>query len=292
MLPNVWLRHAAGAKNGPMSLSAAVVDHNWKLLLNECLPWAMSTKIYYAKHTMDYSPWDMPSALHLFQVVAATLAFVVALSGIALFFVRSIDRKSRTLGVVGAINFPITLSAFLSSLMVMDHFSMRYLAVLTLTMPFAALPLAKWFESRNRPREFAALFTPWVFASAIGGWVGYGPFVRGVVPVAEMPKIDDDLALIAQMNDRGVRHAVADYWTSYRLTLLSKEALIVMPLHEAQDRYRPYRDQMERAGRFAYIFDPERSFENAEETMADFERRYTTSERITIGALRILVVTR
>lgn len=292
MLPNLWLRHAAAAKNGPMTLSTDVVGHNFRLLVDECLPWAMSTKIYFAKHTMDYSPWEMPAWLHPIQVAAAALAFAVALSGIALFFAPSLERRSRNLGVVGAICFPITLSAFLGSLMVMDHFSMRYLAVLTLTMPFAALPLAKRFESRASMRGFALLFMPWVVASAIGGWVGYGPFVHGLAPVNGMPTLKDDIALIEAMKGQGVRFALADYWASYRLTFLSKEELVVVPLHEGQDRYRPYRDQLERAAKVAYVFDPERSFENRDEALANFRKRYRSVEQLSIGALTVLVMER
>ena len=161
-----------------------------------------------------------------------------------------------------------------------------------LAILFAALPLAKRFESRASMRGFALLFMPWVVASAIGGWVGYGPFVHGLAPVNGMPTLKDDIALIEAMKGQGVRFALADYWASYRLTFLSKEELVVVPLHEGQDRYRPYRDQLERAAKVAYVFDPERSFENRDEALANFRKRYRSVEQLSIGALTVLVMER
>ncbi len=292
LLPNLWLRHASGAKNGPMTLSMSVIDHNWKLLVEECLPWALSTKVYFARHTMDYLPWETGAALHGFQLVAAALMFLVAVSGLLFVGSKAIDWPARAVGFAGASIYPVAIAAFLVSVMVMDHFSMRYLAVLTLLTPFAALPLAKRLVTEKRTALFLILFVPSLISSAIGGWVGYGPFVRGIVPVTEMPKIKDDRALFRELGARGIRFATADYWTSYRLTLLSAEELIVVPLHEAQDRYPRYREQMSHAPSFAYIFDPERSFENPDETAQSFRARFTNVERMSVGALTVFVVTR
>ena len=292
LLPNMWLRHASGAKNGPMTLTTNVVEHNAKLLLNECLPWAMSTKVYFARHTMDYLPWEPGALVHALQVGAAVLLVGAALSGLVLIFIKRIDWPTRALGFSGSAIFPTAIGAFLLSVMVMDHFSMRYLAVLTLLTPFAVLPLAKLAIAQKRSALFLVLFVPSLVTSAVGGWVGYGPFVRGVLPVLEMPKIKDDRALFQALRARGIRFATADYWTSYRLTLLSNEELIVVPLHEAQDRYAPYRAEMANAPSFAYVFDPERSFENLDETAQSFGARFSHVERMSVGALTVFVITR
>ena len=36
------------------------VGHHFDLLVRECLPWALSYKVYFARHGMDYQPWDPP----------------------------------------------------------------------------------------------------------------------------------------------------------------------------------------------------------------------------------------
>ncbi len=63
------------------------------------------------------------------------------------------------------------------------------------------------------------------------------------------------------LEDRGVHAAIADYWVSYRLTFLYEEAVVVVPIHEREDRYRTYRDRYRAASRSAYVFDPKRSRE-------------------------------
>ena len=54
----------------------------------------------------------------------------------------------------------------------------------------------------------------------------------------------------------GVRYAAAQYWLAYRLTFLFDEDPVVVPLAEADDRYRPYRDGFEAAPVVAYVFHP------------------------------------
>src|SRR5262249_14498238 len=179
--------------------------------------------------------------------------------------VRStIPDEIRYLGFAGALTYPIALGAFLVSVMVMDHFSMRYLAVLTLMLPFAALPVAH----RLGAKRFAVWMSPHLMAWAIDGWVGYGPFVRGPIPIRETPELHDDYVVYDLLRSRGIRYAEADYWASYRLTFLFGEQIVVVPTHPSEDRYRRYRMAFEAAPLFAYIFDPGRSREN----LADVER--------------------
>ena len=170
LVPFLVLRRLPGAKSGPMGLSTSVIGHNWELLVRECLPWALDYKVYFARDVMRYEPWDAPLWARAIMVMGALCLPVIV--GIALFtiFRTSIPRSTRMLGFCAAVGFPSTIAAFLVSVMVMDHFSMRYLAVLTVLLPFAAAPAA----SLLRPRTFALLFVPHLLASAIGGWVGYG----------------------------------------------------------------------------------------------------------------------
>lgn len=284
----VWLlAHAPGANPGPMGLTTDVAAHNQKLLVGECLPWALGSKVYYAKHVMDYSPWDMPDWLHAALGLSVALSVTLVVTAIPLTLSRRVPWGTRALGVAGAATWPVAIAAFLVSVMVMDHFSMRYLAVLTLMTPLALAPLA----SRISARALAALVLPACLAGAVGGWVGYGPFVRGPLPVVPR-EIADDHALRARLEAAGVRYAMADYWTAYRLTLLYQERIVFVPRNAREDRHAEYRRAFEAAPRFAYLHDPGRSRESlaeAEATVRATSRRY---ERVDVGALVVFVADR
>ena len=62
---------------------------------------------------------------------------------------------------------------------------------------------------------------------------------------------------------------------SYRLTFLFRETIVVVPLHETQDRYPPYREAYARAKTVAYVFDALRSFEDRDKTLADLRADVT-----------------
>jgi hypothetical protein len=293
-VPFVVLHRLGAAKSGPMGLTTSALEHHWKLLVDECLPWALSYKVYFARNVMDYAPWDAPAWFTGTGVAGAALLFAMvayALVRAARAAIRgraSIADPPTRLGAAGAVVFPLAIGGFLVSVMVMDHFSMRYLAVLTLAAPFAVAPAAQ----RLGPRRFALAFAPHLLASAVGGWVGYGPFVRGVAPIRETPELADDYALFDLLRARGVRYAMADYWTSYRLTLLSREEIVVVPTNPAEDRYAPYRDAMQAAPVFAYVWDPGRSREPFAEAELRAGAAGIHAERADAGALRVIVVTR
>jgi hypothetical protein len=288
LVPFLLLHRLAGARSGPMGLTTSMLAHHWRLLVDECLPWALSYKVYFARNVMDYHPWDAPSWFRLVGTAGAVLLGAIVLGGLAAPLRKELPAAVRRLGFVGALAFPVTLAAFLVSVMAMDHFSMRYLAVLTLMLPFAAAPAAQALGARR----FAAAFAPHLVASAVAGWVGYGPFVRGPLPVAETPELRDDYALAALLAARGVRYATADYWTSYRLTYLFREAVIVVPTNRAEDRYPPYRSAFEGARVFAYVHDPGRSREDRAAAERDLGATSERVERLSAGGLAVLIVTR
>lgn len=281
------LHRLAGAKSGPMGLTTAMVHHHWRLLVDECLPWALSYKVYFARDVMDYRPWEAPTAFTALGTLGALV--VGACVAFGLVAVRSeMPARVRLLGFAGACTFPVAIGAFLVSVMVMDHFSMRYLAVLTLMLPFALVPAAQALGRRN----FALVIAPHLVASAIAGWVGYGPFVNGIVPVRETPELRDDYTLFATLRGRGLRYATADYWASYRLTYLFREEIVVVPTNPAEDRYAPHRRAFEAERVFAYVFDPGRSREDLATTEADLRRANEAVEVVKAGGLTVLVVTR
>lgn len=288
LVPFLLLRRLAGAKSGPFGLTTSMLAHHFDLLVRECLPWALSYKVYFAPTAMDYRAWPTPTAVHLVQLAGAIAVGLVVVYGLAGVFLRSIPASSRRLGLIGALTFPLAIGGFLVSVMVMDHFSMRYLAVLTLMLPFAAVTVARGLGLRTT----ALVLAPHLVAAALNGWLGYGPFVQGPKVVLGASGVAHDRELLALLRARGVTYAVADYWASYRLTLLWREEAIVVPLNPAEDRYGAYRRAWERAPVFAYVFDRERSRESFDENVQRFTASAHAVERIDVGSHAVLLVTR
>ena len=288
MIPFFVLRRLKGANDGPMGLSFDVIGHNLKVLWNECLPWALSYRVYTAHDPSHYERWQAPVPIQAIQLTGAFVVVALVASGIGAVRDPTLPWPVRRLGFAGAMGWPIALAGFLVSVMVMDHFSMRYLAVLTLVLPFAALPAARML----RFVRFSGVLGLHLAAAAICGWLGYGPFVHGIVPVVELPEIKDDYALFDAMKARGVTYAEADYWASYRLTLLSREELIVVPTNPREDRYAPHRRAFEAAPMFAYVFDRGRSREDVVLAERQLVADNARVEKAELGTLTVFVVTR
>jgi hypothetical protein len=287
-VPFVVMHRMSGAKSGPMGLTTTMIEHHWRLLVDECLPWALSYKVYYAYNVMDYRAWDAPGWFRVLGIFGALLLGALVVFGLMSPLRRALPASIRRLGFVGALAFPLAIGAFLVSVMVMDHFSMRYLAVLTLMTPFALAPAAKAFGTKR----FALAVAPHLLASAVAGWVGYGPFVHGPVPVAETPELRDDYTLFAMLRSRDLRMVTADYWTSYRLTFLFREEIIVVPSNAVEDRYPPYRRAFEAAHAFAYVYDPGRSREDLATAERELVAANENVEKQTVGRLTVFIVTR
>ena len=288
LVPFLVLHRLAGARSGPMGLATSMLAHHWRLLVDECLPWALSYKVYYARDVMDYRVWDAPTWFHALGIMGALLLGGLVVFGLVSPLRLGLPANVRRVGFTGALAFPLAIAAFLVSVMVMDHFSMRYLAVLTLMTPFAVAPAAHALGVKR----FAAVFAPHLLASAIAGWVGYGPFVHGPLPVAETPELRDDYTLLATLRAKGVRFAMADYWTSYRLTYLFREELVVVPTNPGEDRHAPYRRDLEAAPVFAYVYDPGRSREDLATAERELTAKNESVERTTAGRLTVLIVRR
>jgi hypothetical protein len=189
---------------------------------------------------------------------------------------------------MGAVAFPVVIGAFLCSVMVMDHFSMRYLAALTLMLPFASVPAAQLLGGAR----FGLLIAPHLVAAALGGWVGYGPFIRNGIPVSETPELRDDYSLYEALRARGITHGSADYWVSYRLTFLFQERVVIVPNNTNEDRYAPYRRAFEAEPVFAYVYDPGRSRENIGDVEKTLTSENASVEKTQVGKLTLFVVAR
>lgn len=288
LIPLLKLRMSGHANDGPLGLSVHVIGHNLGILWRDCLPWALSYRVYTAHDPSHYVPWDAPFYVQAIQLAGAFTVAAIVIAGFGAVREPSLSWPVRRAGLMGASAWIVVIAGFLVSVMVMDHFSMRYLAVLTLTLPLAALPAARLL----RVWRFAAVLAPHLVSALICGWLGYGPFVKGFLPVAELPEIRDDYAVLDSLKARGIRYAEADYWASYRLTLLYNEELIVVPNNEHEDRYPPYRRAFEQAPVFAYIYDRGRSREDLAATERDLVTQNARVEKADIGALTVFVVTR
>jgi hypothetical protein len=290
-VPLVLLLASPGSAHGEATITLRVFAHNWRLFTDPCFPWAISSTAF-----MDgphgWGPWRAPPLLGAVQIAGATL-FVggFAFAGFAV-RVRSIPWEVRRLGIVGLVTGVVTVVGFLGSVMVMDLFSTRYLAALVLVAPFAFAPAAHVLGTRR----FALSLAPYAISAAVAGWLAFTPWVSG-------PRIErtpagaaiDERGLARALGGRGVTYAMADYWVSYRLTLLYDEKIIVVPTHAREDRYAPYRRAFEAAPVVAYIFDPERSREPAdsiEQHLREGGVDFRDTEQITVGKLTAIVARR
>lgn len=296
LVPYWLLRHHPAASHGATGLDFGRIEHNTKLLLDECLPWLLSTKVQYARSALDYGPWEPAAPMRALQWVgAATLTLGVG-SGAALAFARSIPWRVRRLGIAGFIGTPVTVAGFLVSVMVMDIYSARYLAAALLLAPFALAPAA-WLLARTK-RPAAALgvaLGPFALSTAIAGWLSFTPLVDGLAIRLESGRIADERAVAALLEQRGIRHGMADYWVSYRLTFLFRERLVIVPNNEAEDRYAPYRREVEAAPAVAYVFDPLRSREDLERVARELsaaESPYEPPERVLVGRFTVFLLRR
>jgi hypothetical protein len=290
IVPFVVLASSSKAVHGEVTFTGATIAHNYRLLADECLPWVLSTTAYVPGDT-DYVPWHA-GGFRVVQVAGATLLLAGTVFGLAAFCAKRGPWAVRRLGAFGFVFLPLTLGAFLFSVMVMDLFSSRYLSAVVLMSPFALAPAAE----RLGTARFGAAMAPYALASAVAGWLGFGTEVVGARPV-HLPGNGalDEERLGALLLDRGVKNAIADYWVAYRLTFLYKEAIEVVPIHAGEDRYAAYRDAFEHAPRVAYIVDALRSRENPASMLDEIEagKTYgTPTETLAVGHLTAVVLER
>ncbi len=291
LVPLLLLWRVPGAKTGTIGLTAAVLEHNFRLLEDTCLPWALSYQAW-SEQGGHWAPWAAPWPVRVIQHLGAILfAGGVAFGGLAL-FVRDVSWPVRRLGVAGALTCAATIAGFLSSVMVMDHFSTRYLASFVLASPFALAPLI----ARLHTRRGLLFLAPYLASAALAGWLGFAPWTSGLRIVATNEGTGkDEQALYDELASRGVGAAMADYWVSYRLAFLWKERIVVLPKNLVEDRYAPYQATFARAKRVAYVFDPERSREAYDSIEEQLRARGVTighAEWVRVGRLTALVATR
>jgi hypothetical protein len=257
-IPLLLLWHMPAAKRGPTGLTAGVLEHNYRLLAETCLPWGLSYQAW-TEEAGRWTPWVAPPPVRVVQIVGACILVGGIFIGLFAVSMRGVAWEVRRLGVAGAVTCAATVAGFLSSVMVMDHFSTRYLAAIVLASPFALAPLVALLHARRA----AMLLAPYLASAGLSGWLGLSPWTEGARMVATPDgTAKDERALGRELEARGVRAAMADYWVSYRLTFLFEERIVVIPKNAVEDRYAPYVRAFERAPIVAYVFDPDRSRED------------------------------
>src|SRR5664280_1696679 len=285
-IPFLIIRLLPRASPGPLTLTQALLARNWGLLKGPCLSWVLGTRVLHQPPgASDYVLWHPPWAFQFVQWAGALI-----LAGVLMFAVGSVARDKvpwelRRLGLMAALTVLTTVLGFLFSVMPMDHYASRYLVAIVLVIPFIFSIVAYWLP----PRSLFALMAPMIASFAVSGWLGYEPFVRGF-RILDAGLERDETRLFRELESRGIAYATADYWAAYRLTFMSKEGVVVVPIHESQDRYAPYRKAFLNASRYAYIYDHRRS----EESQQTVENRVKQDQqgRFTVGGFDVYVMKR
>jgi hypothetical protein len=288
-LANRWLRSQPGRSSTTAKLSLEPLEHNARLLWEQCLPWLLGYGVNRADDTYNMVRWEPPLAFALLQKLGAVLFVVgVVVGGLALFS-RRLPWRVRRLGGVGGMVSAAALGGFLLSHQPVDMWSARYLAPIIWFAPFALAPAALLL----RTRRFAVALAPYIVTAAVGGWVSYGPYVDGPLPRRDARGVADEEREVARvLREHGVTAGAAQFWIAYRLTFLFEENPVLMPINPGEDRYPPYRKAFEEASRVAYIFHPSEGVEQPEPYEARLREQGARYERVKVADYTLLIVTR
>ncbi len=285
-IPFIVSRLLPRAEQGPLTLTSDLVARNWSLLKQPCLPWTLGTSVLHqptnvSSYTLWHPPWPFQVCqwLGLAAFVGACVVSIVACRR------KRVPWESRRLGLMAALTVLVTLVGFLFSVMPMDHYSSRYLVSLVLVAPFLFAVTAHLV----RKAVLLAIMLPMLASFAVSGWLGYEPFVKGIRIVDAGLEVNE-ARLLRELKRQHIAYAMADYWAAYRLTFMFKEEVIVVPVHESQDRYAPYRRAFLRADDIAQIYDHRRS----DESLRAVRKRAANGlvEQFTIGGFDVYRVSR
>lgn len=247
-----------GAPPSGSTMTFRSFGRNWSMLWDQCLPFALGTRVWLPGSV----EWLAPIPVHVLQFIAA-LVFVLALASGAALALRT---RPHALGLLGVTAGLAAVGAFLLSSAPFDMWSTRYLAPLLWFAPFALTPLLVRFGAARG----ALVVGPWALSALVSGWVSYGPFVDGPAIVrTERGIAAAELELGRVLRERGVHHAQAQYWQSYRLSLLWREDPLVVPLEPDLDRHPESRKLVDAAKQVAHVFHPS----EPRATAVDFEAR-------------------
>ena len=284
----LWLSRRGESRGNVAAMSFDYFADNWRLL-GQCLPFLLGYDVYVPGSGLYPDLWSPPGWYRLLQVLGV-VAFVGGVLGSALLIpLRRVPADVARLGCFGLVVTASTLAGFLLSGMPADVWSARYLAPIIWVLPVTLVPLVRVLDVRR----LAALTTPYLLIAAVGGWMAYGPFVRGVVPVVTARgAADEERAVAAFLSDKGVHHAAAQYWLAYRLTFLFGEDPVVVPLDANEDRYAPYRRGFDAAAVVAYVFHPSEPRAKPQDVEQWLAARGVVYERAEVRGFTVLVAKR
>ena len=222
---------------------------NASLFFEQCLPFALCLRVFVKGEELHAVPWKAPLPILVVQIVGAA-AFLVALGASMRIACRSIRTafdlpwQVRRLGLFGLVATASTVTAFLVSGRAVDMWSARYLAPVFWFAPFTLAPLA-YLLPRIR---LVALLAPFFLTTLIGGWLSYGGFVDGPrIRLDPLTVGNEERALLDDLRSIGVHHVEAHYWIAYRLTFITHEDVLAVPIDRHDDRYPPYRHLVDEA---------------------------------------------
>jgi hypothetical protein len=283
-----WSRAQPVADATKAGLTLTRNGANGALLVDQNLPYLLGQKVFVQPPgSLEHVPWPAPGWLHLVQW-AGVLGFVAAAAfAVVAVVARRGPAAVRRLGALGLVGSVASVGGFLLSTMPSDLLTTRYLAPIVWLAPFTLAPAALALGAR----AFAVAVAPFVVAVGIGGWLAFSPYVQGGLPVRDPRGVAvDEAALASTLRAEGVRYAAAQYWLAYRLTFLSDEGLIVVPLEPRDDRYRPYRDGFAAAPVVAYVFHPSEPRATPEPVEQQLRAAGTPYRREEISGFTVLIV--
>jgi hypothetical protein len=180
-----------------------------------------------------------------------------------------------------------SLCGFLGSSTAEDIMGARLLTPVVLTLPLTLAPLAHLAGKR-----LALLLSPYLLTAAVGGWLSYGLFVEGIVPVrTARGAMTEDVAIGEFLRARGIRYAAADYWIAYRLTFVLGENPIVVP-EASEERYPRWRMEFDAASKVAYLVHPSSPGLTSERVETQLTTRGIGFEKVAVEGFTVLIVKR
>jgi hypothetical protein len=275
-----------GIRAGGHGVSAGHLATNLKVLWEECLPIALGQKVILAQEMSGRPPWTPPTWLAWIQRIGGLMFLLSVLVAPLALFVRRLPWSIRRLAFLGGAGAFTSVVAVAFSRYPLDGSLVRYLAPLIWLAPFVLLPFALY-------KRFALVAAPFLVSVTLGGWFSYGTFVDGVKPVVvPQSALDEERMLGEFLREQKITHGAAEYWLSYRLSLLFEENPILAPLDVGQDRYAPYRAEFDAAKRIAAVFHPNEPRAMPEPYEAELKARGARYERAQVGNWIVFLVDR